>query len=632
MPRIPQVGLQSPQVVPFQAPGTVPVQGSAGRQAAQLGGAIQQLGHRVQDELDHSKVQEADSLLSDAIRKGLTDPETGYRTLAGKHAVDGRQAALDALNEQRRKIGSGLTPDQQRLFQRAADARMQAATQAIDTHYSASLQAYQQGSKKAAVDAGIQDAIEAASAYGPQSEEFQVAAGKVKRDIDLLSDMLGISPEQAAGLRQEATTQIHEANVAKMLDAGQVKAARAYMAKYRDEMTAAGTKASATGLHTATIKDESTRLALELMKPPPLSPERAIATKGMSDAQILQYDEGQRLIQVQASLEELDNRFLSDSISAELRDATRDRIIKEESRRRTEIGESGQQALNAAELFLRNNKFASIDDVPSADLTRVKALGLLDTLKTFAENGRYDTNPQALIALMAMDPENLAAIPDGEFYVQTRRVLSDSDMKLLQARRKAVATERKATEKDLRLVSTAENTLVLAAKLGIDPQDKVAFDFFRRRVEDRLLLEADGKPLTVEQERKVFDAMAMEKADVPGSIYGYNQEPVYGMSKERLRDAGTLLPGGFVRLSAVNDDVKATIQAALRRQGITPTDEEVMRVWHDAGRPATVDELHSGATRWEQEQRKQADALEAPYSIPPTWEIWGQIISKKGRK
>ena len=82
---------------------------------------------------DTTRAKEADNALAEWSRNALYG-EGGYMTLSGSGAVDGRAAFEKSWEDQRKKLGAGLSPGAARGYQSASVARRNSVFESAIVH------------------------------------------------------------------------------------------------------------------------------------------------------------------------------------------------------------------------------------------------------------------------------------------------------------------------------------------------------------------------------------------------------------------------------------------------------------------------------------------------------------------
>ena len=184
-----------------------------GAPAAAASGVLQKasgLALQIQDDIDNAEAKAADNALTDAIRVLNNDPDTGYLSMAGKDAMDGRLPVQEEISKRIQAIERNLATDmQRRLFRGYSEARKQAAFRQIDNHAMQQTRVYLGAEINARMKNAIGDATVAidngdTQAYGANR---RLMLSSVKE----MADLMGV-PEDTEHFRlmtEKATTDLH---------------------------------------------------------------------------------------------------------------------------------------------------------------------------------------------------------------------------------------------------------------------------------------------------------------------------------------------------------------------------------------------------------------------------------------
>lgn len=600
--RVPRVSLAPAGAPGYSAPDVaVPFQGPQGPEK-QLGGDLAQAGSnlaraqgREQAQLDEARTSETFSLFADKARALWEDPKEGYRHKVGKAAVEGREGALKALEEARKQLDGGLQNDvQRREFARLADQHSRTVLSHIDNHYATESKNYDLGQTEASAEQFGRDAVTFFDPQDPKAGEMY-RAGALRR-ADEYATKAGLPPAAADALRLAANTKIHAGRVDEMVAGGRPDQARAYLeALPATEIDPAKAADLRRLVQRGGINAEGTRLALELMTPPPPKQEpKAVngtpATQE-SDVDRLQREEQERLIRLQTVTEELNRRFLAGVVSAEVRDRALGEMRSIEASRRQDLAERKQQVLAQAERHLAANPFAAVDSLPADLQVAVETLGLQDAVNNFADGRRYSTDPRALLEVLQMPPEALRGVTRARLYAAYRGRLSDADLNKAFAQH-AAALEAKDPNVT-RLATNGERAIAAARSSGILPPDPhttasqdQAEDFYRFQVEVDKRLARLGREAKPDEVQQAIDDVTIDRVyrDVGGIFAADPLEPVATLTEDELRDAYVQVGGENVRLDAIPSAEVEKITAKLRAAGEAPTKRAIAEVWVAGGK------------------------------------------------
>lgn len=591
------VNLAAGQSARFSAPGVEPIRGArpaplqgplqlpqaqenfAARQMMETGRAVGQaadtmlnIAVKVQDEINDAKTKEADTIFADRMRERLFSSDGGYFNSRGKNAVDNQQAALDDIVDARREVENMLENDLQRqMFKATADRRMLAARTDIDKHAFEQLKVYNVAESKARIDNLLQDATVNAQNWSVEGSQYKMFSTAMRAEVKELARLSGVKEGTAQydAVMRGATTKLHETVIGKFLSEEQPKMAAAYLKAHKGEIEAERldniTKAVRQAEETVGVKEDSLRLSMSL--------------KGSAQDQVSQVDQ----------------MFKDGKIGADLRDATVQRIEHTDSRRRAAKAEYEANLIGQAQEWLIKNPNASVMDMPTGMYQQLRNSGRLDSIISFAKNGRYITDPKAAAEVMGMTAEQFAAMTPTEYVARYRTRLDDSDFNYGLA--KVHASRGTATAQHLEIISTGDRVEATAKQLGILPKagkpsgsQATEFDAFRKNVNERVLAFEQGvlkgqRKANGQELQQILDGVVLDKAQVPGMIWGSSPKPVSMMTPKELETAFVIVGNEQVPLASIPLAQRRIIIQKLTARGRTVTEQEIANLWVAAGKP-----------------------------------------------
>ena len=96
---------------------------------------------------------------------------------------------------------------------------------------------------------------------------------------------------------------------------------------------------------------------------------------------------------------------------------------------------------------------------------------------------------------------------------------------------------------------------------------------------------ARKRELSRDEKQGILDSILLDKAQVPGMLWGSTPTPVYKLTPEQAKDAFVIVGGQEVKLASIPVQQRATIIAKLNARGIRPTEAEIASLWVQAGKP-----------------------------------------------
>lgn len=204
-----------------------------GQAITNAGNALDAIVNDYQHNIDTAKTKESDNVLSDRIRGIMLDPDNGYIGTTGKAAVDARSSALKGIDDAIKEIEPTLENDVQRyMFKRAALQRKQSAMQQIDAHALQQGKVYNMGESEARMERFRLDA----EANIGNDEAYTVAKQNMVREASDYAKLAGLGGEQEQKLVLAATTKLHANVVDQLIADDNVKLAKDYYEKYKEEI------------------------------------------------------------------------------------------------------------------------------------------------------------------------------------------------------------------------------------------------------------------------------------------------------------------------------------------------------------------------------------------------------------
>jgi hypothetical protein len=314
-----------------------------------------------------ARVKEADIIASDRLRKVLHDPEKGYLVALGKGAVDGRDAATQAVEDIGRTTMEGITdPVQQRAFQRVWAERRASALGQVDTHAGQQRKVYVAGQAESRAKMQIPDMVLNAASEGVTDPEtgqpigpFNRAKATLLDEIRQLGQLTGKGDDQIQQMQREYLTAAHTQIIQDKISRKDSKGAQAYFDKYAgkgeilDDRQAELRKA----LETANVHSSGLDLQLSVMK---------------------------QFKSEKEQLAELDKQYKDGSITSEVRDNAKTRVEHDWSKVRAQKSEGDKAAMGQAQEWVLKNPGKSILEMPPNLYNWAKGSGHLAGLDGFA--------------------------------------------------------------------------------------------------------------------------------------------------------------------------------------------------------------------------------------------------------
>lgn len=320
--------------------------------AAVIGGNEQRL------ELE-ARAKERDNKLADAYRDLLHNPETGFLNQAGKNAIDGRKATVEALGKvEQQFLNEEMSPMERRNFVALAARRKESAMLQIDTHTSGQQRAFSINQTAARAESQVQDMSANWGGYNDPASTYSTAKATGLREIDNLAKLQGWDKDITDGKKREFLSGAHKTVIDNMLASEKTTDAKAYFEKFGgeiDERTKDGIRKE---LRHGSVKSDSLNLS---------------------------YDLGSKYGGLQAQTKAADELFKAGKIDAETRDATVQRLEHNYTRGKA-MQEEGNKAMRGQlQEWIIQNPGKLITDAPTKLYSWARGNGELAAFDSFAQ-------------------------------------------------------------------------------------------------------------------------------------------------------------------------------------------------------------------------------------------------------
>lgn len=621
MPRVPLPGelLSGGASAPLRAPGVAPRVDATGVQIERFGRAVEDLGRVAADigaqqeaDLNNAHATEADNLLASQIEEILKNPQSGYLNQRGRDAATegSRTRADDAIAEEVRRIEGMLQNDVQKgMFGQVAQRRLADATSRMNTHQARQIEVYALGQSEARVESAALAGAEAIFDGDGQRADEQMTLGL--NEVGRISDIMGESPEELDARRLALTTDIHAQVVDRLTRAERSGEAADYIRELdqdamRERVDPRAMARMQDVVRTAVLGDEASAMAFEVI-------DRADAEVAKRETGETEAGEGD-LLRVAGAL--LDGRVRRDLISPELRDATMERI-EDEIRRRSRVRAADNNNLRTRiETVLAQNPTMGLTQLPASDQDEILRAGMWDTLRGFAEIGRYSTNWTRHAQLQVMTPSDFLKMDEQELMDSLRGEVSTAQINWAMAQWRQVRG-RNTAEDDQRLQPKA---MLERAAMDIEmfdrtpagrpsgtPEQWARFDRLEEEFLDRLDVKAQGltpgTSVPPEQVQEIIDELFSEAAYKPTGLFGLGAGqtvPVDALSEDEREE---FLVDNFLAVTIAGDERNVAVPVALteviteigrqlRASNKDDSLQSIHRAWLAIGKPQTLKELN----------------------------------------
>jgi hypothetical protein len=189
MPKIPRVESPTVQTQITQQPKARSVDVSSGlSQLGQTIGQVSQIPAEIKFKRDTTSAESAMLAFDNAKNEALFNPTSGYYNTQGRSAVDGADGARKTINDLMQQHLDGLdNPEAQKMFKKAADARMVRDNLSITRHSAKGQQVWELSTSKAQES----NAIKNASLYYNNEKELATYMSLGELAIHDRKDLVG---------------------------------------------------------------------------------------------------------------------------------------------------------------------------------------------------------------------------------------------------------------------------------------------------------------------------------------------------------------------------------------------------------------------------------------------------------
>lgn len=385
---VPTVALIAPRAQGQGPGGVAPVRSNVGAQIQAAGGAVEstgaaayRLGEILRARVNRARARESASQLSDAYRDALTGTE-GYLHKVGRNAVEGREAVLQRLEDERRRIAEGLdTSEQLDMFGELASGMQQDAVQKVDIHFAQATHAYDLAGAKARAETLGADATDSFFTGGMPS--FAAKRDQLLGEDGALDELFGpqgMHPDQKSALKARASDEMHSVVVNRMLKLSETQPGMAIRAGefLRDagDRVSPGVREALQGeIRKAGINEQAQEIT------------NALTTEVPGDL-----------------LEQLD-RVEKLDFPIEVRDEARRRLRQRYSDERTFRANAGSQALDEATTWKSLNPDKAL---PADQREKLRRLGKESEFDLFVESGnQWRTTTDGFLEALNFPEEDL---------------------------------------------------------------------------------------------------------------------------------------------------------------------------------------------------------------------------------
>lgn len=374
MPRVPELDLPSVspsagQMPMYSAPDSPDIAGKQlqeqGKHQMAAGVQLIKMQRYLQAEQDDAATKELDNQLAEQFRTVLYDKDSGYLAKNGKDAATGREAISSDLTKIRDDLLAKAGNDtQKQMLAQVSGKRLEAAMMHVDGHAMHQTFVWKENESISRIKSSVADAVtnsvswQMADQEGAATGPFNTAKATATQEAMDVAKLRGYDTAQTKQFVSEVQAGLHGTVLSNMVSLGQSNSARDYLEKFAPEI-AAGAPDKLDNLRgmvkQAGIKDDSLNLSFSL--------------KGGLQQQIGAVDE----------------MFKKGAISAEVRDATVQRVEHNYQQRKAQQDEGNKAAMGQSQEWVLKNPGKSIMDMPPNLYSWAKNNGHLMGLDSFAQ-------------------------------------------------------------------------------------------------------------------------------------------------------------------------------------------------------------------------------------------------------
>lgn len=538
MPRVPgydqpQERLQGLQGGQQQSVASPAMFDTGGASLQRMGGELLKAATEMQADINEAKVKEKDVALSDQIRAILHDPEKGYLNQVGGAAVKGHPDVTKTLRELTKGMESDFDNDRQRrIFNEAAQRRIASALDQVSVHAGRETKVYAAGESKARAEAQVSDLV----VNWNDPKRFGIARQTMLDELNHYADLAGMGKEDAQrkDLILGATTKAHGAVLDNIMSLNRSQDARAYFEAHKEEIDPQQHDNIRKALENVSVKDDSLKLSMSL--PGDLPSQR----------------------------KELKAQYESGKISAEVYDATQQRIEHDWSVRKSMQNESEKYAFGQAQDFLLKHPNKTVFDLPTNIYNSLKENGHLTAAAAITSNPPTDWAKYYELRQEAIkDPEKF----------KSRNLFVDFPNLGRSEREGLIDLQTKAGKNDMLDATTLDgqlsNTHDLLAWGSGDMAKKGAFDAAVVQAVSNEQKQI-GRKLNQDERQKIIDRMLIQGEVSSGSMFLPDpNKRVYELTPDEARKFVPTIPS----------TERQKITDALKRKGKPVSESEIVRLY-----------------------------------------------------
>ena len=551
-----------------------PVQNASGGAISAIGGGMQRLGQAVtaaadqyQDNIDVAQSLRMRNLYTAEVESAMQDPQGGFLTTVGAGAnKESRERSFKRITEQRKKIEALGQNEIQRLnFTSYADRQDMQARQRADIHQEREAKTFLAGETSTAAQQGLQRSITLVG-----TEEGDIAFAEAMKGVNKLADIYGFPADSAQRMAmvQGALDKKHSGSIEMLTQdpSGALEAA-GYLAKHRNEMSPGVLSKSIDDVRRAmsvvqkgAIAAQSTSLAMDIAE----STRPTYRTSGPVVMEMRGEIDIDAL--VPTARKRLDAMFQAGEVSAEVRDATLQRVAADYESRSKLRDTTEKDALDEAMVEAQSRRvgYAGLSPQAQQKLDASPLARAKFDLKVM-QGDNLVTTARGTQALLLMPDAELDKIQtEAELYRLFDHEMAPKEMGEMRKRWMALKTGKAAPDafvtEAVKIAALDAGLLPSATsgKTGLTETENVILLRMLHAVKD-VAARGDG----VASRADIDAAIKKEFGNVIRAKSSDKPMPVSSYSKTDIKGAWSdVAGGGFVEFPAADDPMRVE---ALRR-------------------------------------------------------------------
>lgn len=532
MPTVPRYGPQRVQETPLpNARLTARVTPEA--LGAGIGQGLTEVGRTIEQErkkADEIMVLDADRELGEFETTTLYDPDTGALTKRGRDAFTMPEEVQSSYSQKVAELEGRMTSDDAKLkFRKLSVARERGINRTVQKHVASEIQKFEDES----TDSYIKNSRANAAFNYNDPERVSMEISRQKMALSAYAKRNGLPSEWTELKIKNAESQTHVSVIERMLNNNQDRMAQAYFKENKPGITGEHVGEVEKALDAATLRGESQRAA---------------------DKIFLTEDDYQEQLKKARQIRD-----------PKVRDDVVKRVNQRNAEKNTATAQEQRQAKDDSWEIIASGK--NQDAIPATTWSKLNGTdqqAIVSFMQKRASGEPILTDWEAYYGLARLDPKALSAVNLNDF----RNKLSNTEFKQVVGWQRANAS---ALQKGVAPEGTTQQ-LINAALNEHKMNDSLKGQFTSRvyqTIDDEQ--RAVNRKLTTKERRQIIDNLMIEGEVHRDWLWDPNKRTFEIETNEERRR---------FYVKDVPDTEREKIEAALRRQQIPVTDENVMRLYN----------------------------------------------------